>query len=366
MDLIYPEFWAQAFEEIHTGKYTLQNQVSRKFEAIVGQMGDTVNVPIIPSSTAVDYDGGEVTTVDGITQSTAQVILNKSKKANFELTGKDYSMSPYDLISTYGIAKAEAILKAVNDEIYLTALGGTNFGAPIAASAFTEDSVIDIKDGLDSKSVDDINRILIISTSAHNKLLKQDAFQYVNYSGSAEAMQKGIVNNKFGFEFVPCTSVGKYTAADVTGACASADLGASTLVLSGLVDAAAPVRVGDMVSIESDTTDYTVTSTVLTAGNTTSISISPALGTAISASKTVTISPSESAIGLHKSAIALAARGYGVMIDGLGARCKIINYKGLPIRVSVWGSGLVIKVQFDILYGVKLVHNDRLYRLPLK
>ena len=108
MDILNPEFWAQSFEEIHSGKYTLQNQVSRKFEKVIGEVGDTVNVPIVPSSTASDYDGGEITTVDGITQSTVIVTLDKSKEADFMLTGKDYSLNTYDLITTYGVSKAEA------------------------------------------------------------------------------------------------------------------------------------------------------------------------------------------------------------------------------------------------------------------
>lgn len=370
MDALYPEFWAQAFEEIHSGKYTLQNQVSRKFESVLGQMGDTVNVPIVPSSTASDYDGGEVTTVDGITQSTVPVILDKSKKANFELTGKDYSLSPYDLISTYGVSKAEAIVKAVNNDIYLAMLGGTNFATPLTASSFSEDYVIDIKDGLDSKGVDDINRIMVCSTSAMNRLLKADAFQYVNYSGTDEAMKKGIINEKFGFEFVPCTSISKYTPADVAGAVNKVGgyaAGATTMIVDGFNDDVNPIRVGDIFHIASGTNYYTVTSTKTTTSDTTEITFSPALvETTVADDAVINIDASESAIGMHKSAVALASRGYGVLPQGLGVRSAIIDYKGLPIRISVWASGLVVKVQYDILYGVKLVHNDRLYRLPLK
>ena len=370
MDALYPEFWAQAFEEVHSGKYNLQNQVSRKFEKVIGQMGDTVNVPIVPSSTATDYDGGEVTSVDGITQSTEQVILNKSKKANFELTGKDYSMSPYDLISTYGVSKAEAILKAVNDSIYLEMLKGTNFATPLTASSFNEDYVIDIKDGLDSKGVDDLNRILVCSTSAMNRLLKADAFQYVNYSGTDEAMRQGIIDEKFGFKFVPSSVIGKYTPADVAGAVnleAGYSAGATSMIVDAFNDDAKPVRVGDIFHMGSGTAYYTVTDTEVTSSDTTKITFSPGLvETTVANDAVINIDASESVIGMHRSAIAFASRGYGLIPEGLGVRSSIIDYKGLPIRVSVWSSGLVIKVQYDILYGVKLVHNDRLYRLPLK
>ena len=370
MDYLFPEFWAQAFEEIQAGKYTLQNSVSRKFESVIGQMGDTVNVPIIPTSTASDYDVDADITPDNTAQSTEQVILNKSKKANFYLSSKDYSLSPYDLIQTYGISKAEAVLKAVNDDIYLTMLGGTNFGTPIALTAFTEDYVIDIKDGLDALSVDDIGRILVCSPGAVNKLLKQDAFQYVNYSGNDQAMRQGIVDEKFGFKFVPCTSVAKHTPADVAGAvnhAAGYVAGDKSMVVDGFNDDSNPIRVGDIFHIASGTNYYTVTSTVTTGSDTTTINFEPGLvETTVADDAVINIDASQSAIGLHPSAVALASRGYGIVPEGLGVRSAIVNYKGLPIRVSVYAQSLKIIVQYDILYGTKLVHNGRLYRLPLK
>jgi hypothetical protein len=366
MDLLYPEFWAQSFEEIHPGKYNLHNNVSRKLESVVGQFGDQVNVPITPSSVASDYDGGEVTTTDDITQATVPVKLDKSKKANFTLSGKDYSLSPYDLIQSYGVSKAESIIRAVNDDLYLEMLKGTNFGVPINFNDFQESSVIAIKDGLDKLKADDINRVLVVSPSAENKLLARPAFQYVNYSGTDQSMKLGIVDEKFGFKFVPNHSISKYTPADVAGACAAADLNATEITVTAFDDDAKPVRIGDMLTIADDTTVYTVTGTTLTSGDTTKIKIFPALAVAIAAAKVVTITPSESAVGMHKSAIALASRGYAELPSDMGVRSKVINYKGLPIRVSVWASGLVIKVQFDILYGCQMVHNDRLYRLHLK
>jgi hypothetical protein len=365
VDLLYPEFWAQAFEEIHPGKYNLHNEVSRKFENQVADFGDKVNVPIVPNSEASDYDGSEVTTTDEVTQAAVEVALDKSKKANFSLKGKEYTMSPYDLIQTYGVSKAESIIRAVNNDLYLEMLKGTNFGTPINLTDFQEDNVVDIKDGLDSLKADEINRVLVLSPSAQNKLLKRDAFQYQNYSGT-DAQKTGVVDDRFGFKFVPNHSIAKYTPSDSAGATSSAAIGVAAIAVTAFDDDAKPVRVGDILGIADDTTVYTVTSTTLTAGNTTNIGIYPTLQKQITTSKVVTITPSESAIGMHRSAVALASRGYAEIPAELGVRSKIVNYKGLPVRVNVWASGLVIKVQYDILYGCKLVHNDRLYRLPLK
>lgn len=366
IDYLYPEFWAQAFDEIQPGKYNLQNSVSRKFEGLIGNMGDTVNVPIMPTSTASDYDGGEVTSTDSTTQSTVQVILNNSKKANFELKSGEYSMSAYDLIQNYGISKAEAVVKAVNDTIYLEMLKGTNFGTPIALTAFNEDYVVDIKDGLDVLKVDDNDRILVVSPSAYNKLLKADAFQYNAYAGNSDAMDRGVINSKFGFDIIPCHSVSRYTPYDLSGQVnygSGYSSGTSTIAVDGFDDDQRAIRYGDIFTIGSD--KYTVTDTTLLSGDTIGISFSPGLTGSTANDTPVLFTPSESAVGMHKSAVALAARAYAPIPEGMGARSSIVNYKGLPIRISVWQSGLVVRVQYDILFGVKLTHNERLYRLPL-
>jgi len=366
MDLLFPEFWAASFEEIHAGKYTLQNQVSRKFDSKIAEKGDQVNVPLLPSANGHEYSGGEVTTTSDITQSTVPVILNRGFAENFTLEGKDYSLSPYDLISTYGVACAEAILRDVNKSLYLQMLHGTNKGAAVALASVDVADVINAKDALDALQVDDNNRILVMSSSVHNKFLAKSAFQYVNQSGTDAAMKMGIVDEKFGFNFVTNHAIAKYTPADVAGSCASAAANAVAIVVTAFDDDAKPVRVGDILTIADDTTEYTVTSTILTGGDTTTIGISPPLVVAITAAKVVTIVPSESMVGMHRSALALASRPFAAIPEQLGVKSSITNYKGLPIRISVWASGLVIKVQYDILYGCKLVHKDRIYRLPVK
>ena len=98
VDYLYPEFWAAAFDAVNAGKYQLQNLVSRKYESLVGTYGDTVNVPISPSFIAEDWVSGTPIVPTNVTQEKVAVTLDKSKKVTFNITGKEQTLSKYDLI----------------------------------------------------------------------------------------------------------------------------------------------------------------------------------------------------------------------------------------------------------------------------
>lgn len=66
----------------------------------------------------------------------------------------------------------------------------------------------------------------------------------------------------------------------------------------------------------------------------------------------------------HPSAVAFAARAYKLPDDGTGAKATIGSYKGIPIRIIVkYTDDLVYAVQFDILYGAKLIKESRLVKI---
>jgi hypothetical protein len=363
MDYLYPEFWAQSFESLNVGEYNLQNLISRNFEGQIANYGQKINVPLqVDFSDADAWAPGDSITATGITQTEAEVSLDKSYKKTINLTAKDLSLSPYDLISNYGEGMAKSLLLTLNKQIYIAALGSKYF---IDASAgISEDFIVNAGTMLSSNEVTQIGRKCVASPDVMGALKKVDAFMAVDTSGNQDIMKEGLITRRMGFDFYENNAISKYTPADVTGACASATAGASTIVVTGFNDDTAPIRIGDKVTIESDSVIYTVTSTILTTGDTTTIGIYPALGTTISASKVVTITPVQSALCFVPSAMALAARSYGALPEGVGVRSAVSDHRGMPVRFSVWHDGnLGLQVQADILFGVKLVHPTRMVRV---
>lgn len=368
-DYLFPEFWASSFDEMDQGQYQLQNLVSRGVEQKLAESGDTVNVPVQPDmNEAGDWTPGDAINPTALTQLTKPVILNESKASAISLTGKELSLSPYNLIQTYGIPMAQSVIEAVNNSIYKCALGSTYF--QYAGSSLDEDALITAGTTLSNNKVSRAGRKLVLAPTDHDTLMKLDAFQHADVSGNTEVMQNGMLSRKMGFDIYENNIISKYTAADVSGAVNNKSTayaaGATTIAVDGFNDDANPVRVGDIFIIadETGTPKHTVTATTKSSSDTVSITFSPAIIDGAADDAVITITPTRSLLAMTSNAIAFAARAYSALPVGVGVNSQVFMIQGLPVRISTWHDGkLGVCVQYDILYGCKLVNDKRLVRI---
>lgn len=358
------EFWANAFDELDMGQWQLQNLVSRNVEGQLANFGNKVNVPLTPDfGAADDWTPGSAISGINISQEEFEVTLNQSKKKTINLNGTELAKSGYDLVTEYGVPMAKSIVRSVNEYIYQTALGATTLVD--ATAGITEDNIVDAKTSLSNNEVSMDGRVLVAGPDVIGALLKRDAFQYANNSGTDIAMREGLLGRKFAFDFYENNALTKYTPADLVGAIdGDVAAGVSTFNVTGFDDDTNPIRVGDIFTVAGDTTKYTVTGTTQTAGDTTTLVFSPALVADPAANAVVTVTPTQSALAMVPSGIAFAARAYNVLPAQTGVSQSIINVSGLPIRISVWQDGnLGLLVQYDILFGATLAKNNRVVRI---
>lgn len=366
-EVLIPEFWASSFDEVNAGEYQLQNLVSRQFESQVGQMGDVVNVPIQPDFAAIDWTPGDSISGQAATQTTAAITLNKSKRSTINLTGRELSLSAYDLITSYGAGLAKSIIKSVNEAIYVEMLSSPYFVD--ATGGISADLIADAGTLLSKNEVSTMDRKFVASPDVIGALLKSDAFQLVSDAGTNDVMKDGMITRRMGFDFFVNNAIAKYTPADLTGAVAITStgvvLGDTSMVVDGFNDDARPVRVGDIFKFTGDSTNvYTVTSTVVTSGDTTTIGFYPAAKAAYADDCVVTITPAQSGLAFVPSGIALCARPYAILPNGSGVNSSVINYRGFPIRISVWNdANLGLNVQMDALFGTKVINSKRIVRV---
>lgn len=367
MDLLYPEFWAAAFDELDMGEYQLQNLVSRDVEPLVANFGNKVNVPLTPDLSAKDWTPGSTITSTDIAQEEIEVTLNISKAMPINLNGTELTKSAYDLITTYGVAQAKAILETVNEEIYKVMLGSTSFLD--ATAGIDEDDVVDAGTTLSSNKVSLLNRNFIGSPDVIGALKKQDAFQLVNNSGQDDIMMNGRIMRRMGFDFYENNAIAKYTPVDLVGAInnvAGYAAGTTTMIVDGFDDDANPIRKGDIFTLDADSTStkQTVLSTTTTTSDTTGITFSPGLAESEVDDGVITFIGSQSAIAFVPSGIAFASRAYAMLPEKTGVNAFVTNVNGLPVRISVWHDAkLGLNVQYDILFGCTLVKSSRVVRV---
>lgn len=364
---LHPQFWAMSFDQLDIGEFQFQNLVSRDVENQLAQAGTTVRVPITPDfGDADDYTPGSAITKQNVAQEYADVVLDKSKNKTFTLNDTEQSLSPYDLLQRYGVPAAKSLLRTVNKDIYLELIKSPY--VIDATSSLTEDKIIDATVQLSKNEVTKNGRTLVASNDSYGDMLKLAGFKSVLESGDPSAKQRGVLGTKFGLEMRENNAVATYTPADVAGAVnngAGYAAGAKSMVVDTFADSATPIRAGDVFTVagETGTPFHTVQSTVKTAGATTTIVFEPALVSSVADNAVITVVPTQSMLAFVPQAAAFAARAYGQLPAGSGVRTELINWMGLPIRISTWVSELVINVQYDILYGVKLVNSKRIARI---
>jgi len=368
MSYLYPEFWAAGFDALDVGQYNLQNFVSRGVESKLANAGDTVNVPIAPDfGIASDWTPGSNIVPSAVTQTQAQVILNKSKQIVKGFTDAELSMSAYDLVQNYATSMAKSIMQAVNKDLYLELLKTPYFVD--ATAGISEDYIADAATKLSENEVGLIDRRLVGSPGMIGALRKIDVFRDVDTNGTNSVIRDGRITRQYGFDIYENNIISKYTPADVAGAVNNAagyDAGATTIVVNGFDDDTKPIRVGDMFKIadETGTPWHTVISTEVTSKDTTSITFTPALAGSAANDKVVTVTPTQSLLAFTPGALAFAARAYATAPKP-GAMSSIVNVQGLPVRITTWtdSATLNLNVAYDILYGMTMVNPKRVVRI---
>lgn len=367
MSYLYPEFWAAGFDALDVGQYNLQNFVSRGVESKLANAGDTVNVPIAPDfGIASDWTPGSNIVPSAVTQTQAQVILNKSKQIVKGFTDSELSMSAYDLVQNYATSMAKSIMQAVNKDLYLELLKTPYFVD--ATAGISEDFIADAGTKLSENEVGLIDRRLVGSPGMIGALRKIDVFRDVDTNGTNSIIRDGRITRQYGFDIYENNIISKYTPADVVGAVNNAtgyDAGATSVACDGFNDDASPVRVGDMFKFGAgDTNWHTVTGTTQSSGDTVAISFTPALSAAILDDATITVTPTQSVLAFTPGALAFAARAYATAPKP-GAMSSIVNVQGLPVRITTWtdSATLNLNVAYDILYGMTMVNPKRVVRV---
>ncbi len=361
---LYPEFWAASFDAVNMGEYNLQNLVNRDFENQLAQRGDTVNVPNPPSFTAGDWVPGSTITPGGVTTVTTPVILDQSKSVPFGLDGKEQSLSEYEIIMQWGKPAAEAILESVNDAIYREMLATPYLTD--ATAALTESKIVDAGTALSNRKISKMNRAIVGNPDDMGTLMKLSNFSQANITSKTDVILDGKITNRYGFNFYENNAISKYTPADLTGAVnnvAGYVAGDTTMIVNGFADAANLIRKGDVFTVVGSSLQYVVQSTTVST-NTIGLTFLPALDATIAHTAVITFVATKSMLAFIPQATTLAARPYALLPAATGVQSSVINYQGIPIRISVFHNGnLGLTVQYDILFGVKNIDSSRIERI---
>ncbi len=202
------------------GNLIMGNLVNRNYEPVLGQAGDTVNVPIAPALVANNIAEGGTVTTQNPDLGNAQIVLNTHVEATFMIPDVTKVLAVPDLLMTYMRPAVVAIAEKIERDL-LSLYAGFTANTPLgtAGTPLTEVVIDAAETALFSAKVPpDQNKYLVVDANSYSALRQIARFSEWNTVGEAgiTALIQGTVGRIKDFyifrsQYVPQTGTSPVT-----------------------------------------------------------------------------------------------------------------------------------------------------------
>ena len=202
------------------GNLVMGNLVNRNYEPVLGQAGDTVNVPIAPALAANNIAEGGTVITQNPSLGNAQIVLNTHVEATFLIPDVTKALAVPDLLMTYMQPAVVAIAEKIERDL-LGLYAGFTANTPLgtAGTPLTEAVIDAAETALFSVKVPaSQNRFLLVSADSYSALRQIARFSEWNTAGEAgvNALIQGTVGRIKDFYIFRSQYVAQTGAAPVT------------------------------------------------------------------------------------------------------------------------------------------------------
>lgn len=336
------------------------------YGAEAAEKGDTIDVPIAPTLTAVDAGPSPTfTTTQDASPSKVQITMTNWKSVPFSMSDK--SMVELDRNRHFLPLAADAAIKTlaniIDVSVHDTYPGVYGFVGTAGDTPFSTISDATGARVILNKQLAPLgDRRMVIDPDAEGNALALDQLAAMDKVGEDRPRIEGEMGRKLGFDWVMSQNVRTHTAGGLTSAVVASTTaaGATSLDVSQLIGTTAALKVGDIFSIAGNSQTYTVTASVNVATAAVAVSISPALVAIATSQAVITVRASHVVnLAFHRDAFALAMRPLqqDTASAALGSLITAITdaETGLALRLEVSRQNKQNTWDFDALWGTKLV-----------
>ncbi len=180
------------------GNLIMGNLVNRNYEPVLGQAGDTVNIPIVPSMVANNIAEGGTVTTQNPNLGNAQIVLNTHAEATFQIPDVTKVLAVPDLLRIYMEPAVVAIAEKIETDLLgLYAGFSANPTLGTAGVALTE-GVIDLAETtlFGAKVPQSQPKYLVVDPSSYSALRQNVRFS--EYRTAGEAGVNALINGTVG------------------------------------------------------------------------------------------------------------------------------------------------------------------------
>lgn len=199
--------------------YTQDSVANRKYEGMIKQMGDTVNITTITDPTIKSYDKTQDIVVDEVSDNNLKLTIDQGDYYAFGVNDVDELQAAGDFEGPE-LTRAGILLRDKADRYAAAllrdgALAANQYGAatvnvsksPTSGQIGAYDLLSALRERLDNQSVPDEGRYAVVSPRFHTSLLTDIRFSRVDASGSADGLRNGIVGRALGMDIMKSPNV---------------------------------------------------------------------------------------------------------------------------------------------------------------
>lgn len=370
---VVPVLVAQGLATLR-GACTMPRNVNTDYSNNPANVGDTVNV-FIPGAVSVGDVSPSATPVTAadIQPIKAPIALNKWRRAGFYLTDKQQE----EIVGGVQSKETGEAVKALAEDInsYIFGLYKSVYG--YAGTAGTTPFASDISAITAARAV--LNRqkaplsdrrfVLDVNSEANALALPNIYASYV--VGNADAAIQGAIGRRVGFDWMMDQQVPTHTSTALSAGAATAngvqavnagstDGGRTGTISIAKATNSAPLVVGDILSIAGQTQTYVVTAAATLAVGNTTVSIAPALQTALAGGETITLKASHTVnLAFHRDAFAFVSRPLQAASSNILEMMSVVDpISGVALRLEVVRQNKQLLFDFDVLYGAACVRPE--------
>jgi hypothetical protein len=180
------------------GNLIMGNLVNRNYEPVLGQAGDTVNIPIVPSMVANNIAEGGTVTTQNPNLGNAQIVLNTHAEATFQIPDVTKVLAVPDLLRIYMEPAVVAIAEKIETDLLgLYAGFSANATLGTAGTALTEGVIDQAETTLfGAKAPQSQSKYLVVDPNSYSALRQIARFSEFHTAG--EAGVNALINGTVG------------------------------------------------------------------------------------------------------------------------------------------------------------------------
>jgi hypothetical protein len=180
------------------GNLIMGNLVNRNYEPVLGQAGDTVNIPIVPSMVANNIAEGGTVTTQNPNLGNAQIVLNTHAEATFQIPDVTKVLAVPDLLRIYMEPAVVAIAEKIETDLLGLYAGFSASPTLGTAGAALTEGVIDLAETtlFEAKVPQSQPKYLVVDPNSYSALRQITRFSEFRTAG--EAGVNALINGTVG------------------------------------------------------------------------------------------------------------------------------------------------------------------------